>query len=63
MRELKTIEEVLDALYNKKDIFVYDGNMVVVCVHWDLELYYPNMTKQVHSLPIRKGYKYFVVED
>lgn len=60
MKELKTIDDILEALYNKKDVLVIDGNMVVDCVRWDLELYDPHRTKPVYSLPIRERFKYFV---
>lgn len=64
MKELKTIDEILEVLYNRKDIIVVNDNMVVDCVRWksDLELYSSTSTKQVYSLPIRKGFKYFVEE-
>lgn len=62
MKELKTIDEILEALYSKRDVIVLSGNMVVDCVRWDLKSYLPINIKSEYYLPIREGFKYFVEE-
>lgn len=62
MKELKTIDEILEGLYNRKDVIVVDDNMFVDCVRWYQDNYIPFSSLGRYNLPIRKGYRYFVEE-
>lgn len=59
MRELKTIDEILEGLYNRKDVIVVDDNKVVDCINWYKDNYIPRSSLGGYNLPIRKGFRYF----